>query len=1163
MRKTPRSSREIIAVAFFMVVPVLVFTLMHGGQGQGRGNIIAATPLPSNPGNDPSLSGGSVNASFGYANITAFNFTITYQSYSNSSPSFINLTLIHMNGTQNITMQKINPSASNFISGVTYQKVYHFPSIGNYSYYFRASNGANISRYPAIANLSGPSIIWLRNYTMKQVTFHWINPSNATMQNDPHYYSVYGDLMYNYNLPFQQTAYNHDFNQTQVSLFGFMRLVPLAWSDTNRRTLNVSESDDQAKYTIIAFSNKVWNPTQNGSATLWYRIAPQYFFAEEDVLLENGLKVYNASFQYVVYKNSSISLSYDYVNFNFPATETVGINFGDGRFYTPYTFSTNLTKISLFFNYNYLNTTRICNYEVSPVSGSEVTTFNFTLNYQNLENRGPYTITLTLDGNNYTLNPVNNNDLNYVDGKWYYHVIQVLSPNLTHSYSFSLLGPDGSWHSPSFSGPIIIPSNISNYTVNKRFDFVFYPSQANWSTVTLFSMKLVNLPFNFTYYGFNFSQLTIFSGGFVRFTGVTSSSTPVPGSTNENSWLSINILGDQFYLDIYNSNITYKTFPDKIVINYYDVYYSSFDFLGDFQLILFSNGDIVFSFLDLMHVNALNPGGINFGDGLHYSVLPISQTKIPMTNQSFMFNLNHPNVGVSTKITPSGSLFTTSQQILFNASYASPSGVPLSSVNCTITGQSFQHVPFSVKTEEMSLDLHSFVNYTSGATALFRTTLPAGIYDASYRFYDTSYRVNDSYGHVFTNDTIFHFIVDDPPVVTGINPQANTGNNLYGIVGRLFTIKVNYNDSEGLPPAYLNIRWDGVNYTMNPSSSDFSTIVLYTESFNLTHGAHVFSVLYKDQYWPNQFFVYTNQTIIARYAPVITIISLPPATIFNPYVQYQISVTITCAEPGSEILTKYISIDGKTNITLTFQAGSPNTYTASVSLGDGQHTISIVASDGYNVVIWPVAGTQFNVTVVDLPLILGIIIPIAAVASILILYQLRKRKQKSIQQDMLKKQILAKKLRQRSVPGDIEVKYKERQKESDALNAADAIPAAQSVVKKSAAVRKVATSGQPARKQAPATIGHQKPASGGGSHPRDKSKFAPRISDTTTIINRTVLKDYIERQRKAGIKELHFIKIKNDLNIISQNKSSRLYRLLQELVKDNLLVRKGSLYIIV
>jgi len=84
-----------------------------------------------------------------------------------------------------------------------------------------------------------------------------------------------------------------------------------------------------------------------------------------------------------------------------------------------------------------------------------------------------------------------------------------------------------------------------------------------------------------------------------------------------------------------------------------------------------------------------------------------------------------------------------------------------------------------------------------------------------------------------------------------------------------------------------------------------------------------------------------------------------------------------------------------------------------------------------------------------------------------------------------------------------------------------------------------------------------------GSTPKDKSGYSQKATDTGTQVNRTVLKEYIERQRKEGVRELHYLKIKNDLDIISQKKSSKLYRILQDLVDDGILVRKGSNYIIV
>jgi hypothetical protein len=138
MRKTPRSSREIVAVAFFMFMPVFVLALMNAGQNQDQARLLATMPVPSNPGNDPLLSNGQVNASFGYANITSFKFTITYQSESNSSPTFTNVTLLRGNLTINYTMQKTNPLSSNYTAGVQFYKSTTIPATGNFSFYFTA-----------------------------------------------------------------------------------------------------------------------------------------------------------------------------------------------------------------------------------------------------------------------------------------------------------------------------------------------------------------------------------------------------------------------------------------------------------------------------------------------------------------------------------------------------------------------------------------------------------------------------------------------------------------------------------------------------------------------------------------------------------------------------------------------------------------------------------------------------------------------------------------------------------------------------------------------------------------------------------------------------------------------------------------------------------------
>jgi hypothetical protein len=135
--------------------------------------------------------------------------------------------------------------------------------------------------------------------------------------------------------------------------------------------------------------------------------------------------------------------------------------------------------------------------------------------------------------------------------------------------------------------------------------------------------------------------------------------------------------------------------------------------------------------------------------------------------------------------------------------------------------------------------------------------------------------------------------------------------------------------------------------------------------------------------------------------------------------------------------------------------------------------------------------------------------------------------------------------------------------ELEGVEAIDTTQPALVPIKKSAAAKRAATgtAGSVGATTAPTKVARPAPSS--GAQPKDKSGYSQNAVETGTPVNRTVLKDYIERQRKEGARELHFIKIKNDLNIISQKKSGKLYRILQELVKDEILVRKGSNYVIV
>jgi hypothetical protein len=247
--------------------------------------------------------------------------------------------------------------------------------------------------------------------------------------------------------------------------------------------------------------------------------------------------------------------------------------------------------------------------------------------------------------------------------------------------------------------------------------------------------------------------------------------------------------------------------------------------------------------------------------------------------------------------------------------------------------------------------------------------------------------------------------------------------------------------------------------------------------------------------------------------------------------------------------------------------GTAILYNIDVSLGDGNHRIQVVFamvwSDGEISITKPAADQFIVVNVINLPLILGIIG--GAIAGVFIVFHVRRQKarQKLRKQALLKKNIIESRS---TVPSQEEIEEKRRQRQEIAkkMDGIEAIDERATPALRSAAVRKAVT-GSSSRQ---GTVKKDKPIArpaptGGRTTPKDSSKYAPRPTDQGTILNRTILKEYVEKMRKEGVKELHYLKIKNDLNVISKNKSTKLYRLLQLLVEDNVLVRKGSVYVIV
>ncbi len=1237
------SSSKVVVLATVSIALLLMLSARSNIDGTRRNEFRPDTAAKSPPGDDPVLSSASINGTFGYVNRTWFAFTITYESISNVSPAYVNMSIMHTGIGINCTMIPAAPGPWNYTEGVQYTASLQMPATGNYSHYFVASNGANQTRYPATGYLPGPNAVELRNYTMN----------------------------------FDFTAYGHATNRIQPTWYGFVRFTLLNISYL--QPLNLTTSGREAELAVIAVSGKVFDLLANGITDFYVLNGQEYFLVQQYLYLFEGNqyfpdKLYRANYQYVFYKNGTILLNYDYVTTNLAFNESIGITFGDGKTYSGKNFSANLDNKSFRITYPYTYAPTVTGQGVTPATGTQVSTFTINATYQDIENRAPTTVLLELDGKNTTMAKADASDRVYVDGARYSATVQFVSPG-NHSHRFHTL-VNGTWYAsapvpgpnvtyvnanaPAIDSVSLVPSqgiaNFTNFTitlvyrdldndpaasVNVVFNasgttHVLVPYKVNpadtisqdgctykldmrytnvsflgepftyhvnasdgtnparypvastewlqgpslaipfnytvapllhYEWVTLdnkteigVNFLSVGLPFQFPFYGSNYSGLFFSTKGFVSFgPSPVYNVLPVPGGTRDVDLLSIILLQENFY---YNTGyptytrLAYQLFPDKAVFEFISILYLDPSdgknyLLGDFQLVLCASGDIIFNF-DTLAI--ARPGGVNLGNGHHYTNLPVTGDDVPLDQQSYVFSPPRANANATVTAPVAATHYKTIDDVPFTALYTSPANIPLSRATCTVSGHDY--LGNALNTTRFVLDINeaTFTGYTTGATVVSKSKLGAGIYTISYS-------LRDIYGNTFSV-VVVNITVNDPPAVTIVS-----GIPRYGGDGRQLQVQLEYTDPENIAPEYLVLTWDGTPVSLVPNVTVAGILagsVLYTINVSLTHGEHTYSIVLKDKYRPEITSIYVTSIITVYYLPEIVLLTPIPTDMLAPGT-LRIRVVLTSPE-GFAFLTRRVIIDGETSYYFTPESGSlSNAYYTDVPLGDGTHRLVIEAGDGYNIVYWPEDGMPVTVAVINLPLILIITGSAAGAAIVGIAWFQRSKRNELIERERLRRVVASRQVEKQDKRRQIEEKRQERLKESEEAAALDAPqPTMPSPITKSATLKKtIASSSGSGPTVVHAKTASAKGGSGGGGSSRDKSKFAPRTSDDSTILNKTVLKEYLARQYRDGNKELHYLKIKNDLNVISRNKSSKLYRILQELVDKGEIVRKGSVYIIV
>lgn len=195
------------------------------------------------------------------------------------------------------------------------------------------------------------------------------------------------------------------------------------------------------------------------------------------------------------------------------------------------------------------------------------------------------------------------------------------------------------FQSKSATPQIKLSASHTNYTTSLNYPYSWVNASSGTELV-LGDDNYVSttLPFNFTFYDNNFSEITITTEGFLTFSfksvqtiGIIPSSHPHRQNIIAPYWTNLDGTSGKIYV---------KNFSSSWVVTWENFNLDNGSYTGTFETILFENGDIVFNY-DILENVSTYACGINYGDGIYYNsiALLISDT----SNYSIKFSKTNGN----------------------------------------------------------------------------------------------------------------------------------------------------------------------------------------------------------------------------------------------------------------------------------------------------------------------------------------------------------------------------------------------------------------------------------------------------------------------------------------------------------------------------------------
>lgn len=402
---------------------------------------------------------------------TLFNFTVIYFDQDNNAPQYLN-TII--NGVSFI-MEKLNSLDTNYIDGCIFQYLTTLPfSIQNYTYAFNCSDGKYESSSPIFNNLEvNPA-----NYFVPELLNPLVSPilgDNVTLfsftiwyfdidNNIPRYVNISLNSM-----EFSMIQSNPiDDNATDGILFYYSTYLEFGYY-----SYRVNCSDGKFEYS----TNWILGPEVNP------------FYGVEPILLLNPTNNIQLTSNWINFTWNSLNLHYGPVNYTLQISNLnnfssilyeisdipelpkityyyLNVNLPEGLYYWRVgpeleTFRGNWSYYYIMNLYRNDIIPSLTSCTFYPFSGNQTTIFRFNVIYKDLDNNVPSFVRVIINGISYSMEKLNPDDSNYIDGCTY-QFITLLQPSI-EPYLYSFECSDGTFYNSTsdYEGPIVNDDSTS------------------------------------------------------------------------------------------------------------------------------------------------------------------------------------------------------------------------------------------------------------------------------------------------------------------------------------------------------------------------------------------------------------------------------------------------------------------------------------------------------------------------------------------------------------------------------------------------------------------------------------------------------------------------------------------------------------------------------